>query len=105
MWWGAGGRRILIHLSRPDTFYAFYAERIELRVRNGGHNIPEAVVLRRFDRSLPNFFRFYQPLADSWTIFDNSEDIPKMIAFEEAGKLEVLDPDMFHDLQKYRGKQ
>ena len=80
-------------------------ERIELRVRNGGHNIPEAVVLRRFDRRLPIFFRCYQPLADSWTIFDNSEDIPKMSAFEEAGKLEVLDPDMFHDLQKYRGKQ
>lgn len=80
-------------------------ERIELRVRNGGHHIPEDVVLRRFDRSPPNFFRFYQPLADSWTIFDNSEDVPKMIAFEEAGKLEILDQDMFHELQNYRGKR
>jgi len=75
-------------------------ERIELRVRNGGHHIPEAIVLRRFDRSLPNFFRFYQPLADSWAIFDNSEDVPKMIAFEESGKLEILDPDLFDIILK-----
>jgi len=75
-------------------------ERIELRVRNGGNHIPEAIVLRRFDRSLPNFFRFYQPLADSWAIFDNSEDVPKMIAFEESGKLEILDPDLFDIILK-----
>jgi predicted ABC-type ATPase len=75
-------------------------ERIELRVRNGGHHIPEAVVLRRFDRSLPNFFRYYQPLADSWAIFDNSENIPKMIAFEESGKLVILDQDLFDIILK-----
>jgi len=80
-------------------------ERIELRVRNGGHHIPEAIVLRRFDRSLPNFFRFYQPLADSWAIFDNSEDVPKMIAFEESGKLEILDPDLFDIILKSKGEK
>ena len=46
-------------------------ERIELRIRNGGHHIPESIVRRRFDRSLPNFLQFYKPLADSWAIFDN----------------------------------
>ena len=56
-------------------------ERIKLRVRNGGHAIPEAIVRRRFGRSLPNFLRVYKPLADSWTIFDNSGDVPKMTAF------------------------
>jgi len=73
-------------------------ERIQLRVRNGGHSIPESVVRRRFDRSLPNFLRFYKPLADSWAIFDNSRDTPKMIAFEELGKLEILDPGLMRTL-------
>ena len=77
-------------------------ERIELRVRNGGHAIPEAIVRRRFGRSLPNFLRFYKPLADSWTIFDNSRDVPKMIAFEESGKIEILDPDLFETLLKHK---
>jgi predicted ABC-type ATPase len=30
-------------------------------------------------------------LAESWTIFDNSGETPRMIAFKESGKLEVLD--------------
>jgi len=80
-------------------------ERIKLRVRNGGHSIPEAIVRRRFARSFPNFLRFYKPLADSWTIFDNSADVPKMIAVEESGKTEILDPDLFKILLKYKGNQ
>ena len=80
-------------------------ERIRLRVRNGGHHISEDIVRRRFGRSLPNFLRFYKPLADSWTIFDNSEDVPQMIAFEESGKIEILDLDLFKNLLKYKGNQ
>ena len=80
-------------------------ERIKLRVRNGGHAIAEATVRRRFGRSLANFLRVYKPLADSWTIFDNSGDVPKMIAFEESGKIEILDPDLFNNLLKYKGNE
>lgn len=80
-------------------------DRIELRVRNGGHHIPEAIVRRRFDRSLPNFFKFYQSLADSWAIFDNSGEIPKLVAFEESGELEILDPDLFDIILKYKEKK
>jgi predicted ABC-type ATPase len=80
-------------------------ERIQLRVQNGGHHIPEAIVRRRFERSLPNFFRFYQPLADSWTVLDNSGDVPQMIAFEESGKIEILDPDLFDILLRYKEEQ
>ena len=76
-------------------------ERIKLRVRNGGHYIPEAIVRRRFGRSLLNFLRVCKPLADSWTIFNNSGDVPKMIAFEESGKIEILEPDLFGTLLKH----
>jgi len=80
-------------------------ERIRLRVRNGGHHIPEDIVRRRFGRSLPNFIGFYKALADSWAIFDNSGDVPKMIAIEESGKIEILDPDLFDILLRFRGDQ
>ena len=99
-------KRYLIHiffLWIPNVELAI--ERINLRVRNGGHHIPEAIVHRRFSRSLPNFLRFYQPLADSWTIFDNSGDDPRMIAFEESGKIEILDPDLFNVLLKFKEGQ
>ncbi len=99
-------RRYLIHiffLWISDVELAL--ERVRLRVRNGGHHIPEVIVRRRFGRSLPNFIRVYKPLADSWTIFDNSGDVPKTIANEESGKIEILDPDLFNILLKYKGNQ
>jgi predicted ABC-type ATPase len=80
-------------------------ERIELRVQQGGHSIPEATVRRRFRRGIFNFFHKYQPIVDSWVIFDNSEDIPKMIAFKESGKFEILDPVIFDMLLKYKDRK
>ena len=76
-------------------------ERVELRVQQGGHSIPETVVRRRFDKRLYNFFHYYQSIIDSWVIFDNSQDTPKMIAYEESSKLEILDPSLYNLLIKY----
>jgi predicted ABC-type ATPase len=45
--------------------------RIEARVLQGGHDVPEADVRRRFDRSIKNFLQLYRPLGDSWFLFDN----------------------------------
>jgi len=47
-------------------------ERVEERVRSGGHSIPDEVIRRRYDRGIANFFNFYQPLADTWAAYDNS---------------------------------
>ena len=100
------GRKDLVHI-----FFLLISgvevalERIRLRVRNGGHAIPEATVRRRFGRSLRNFLHVYKPLAKSWTIFDNSGDVPRIIAFEESGKVEILDSHVFNVLLEYRGSQ
>ena len=73
-------------------------ERIADRVRRGGHNVPEKIVRRRFNRGLSNLFNIYRPLLDFWVIFDNSKDDPVMIAYEEAGDLELIDPALFSKL-------
>jgi predicted ABC-type ATPase len=73
-------------------------ERIADRVRRGGHNIPEEVVRRRFDKGLRNFFFLYKPLVDSWMIFDNSGKSPALIAFERSGKCKILNPDIFNEI-------
>lgn len=73
-------------------------ERIADRVRRGGHNVPEKTVRRRFNRGLSNLFNIYRPLLDFWVIFDNSKDDPAMIAYEEAGDLELIDPALFSKL-------
>lgn len=53
--------------------------RIAARVRQGGHNVPKADVLRRFSRSSQNFEARYRPLADAWAVYDNSSKPPKLI--------------------------
>ncbi len=75
-------------------------ERIADRVRRGGHSVPETVVRRRFTKGLRNFFQLYRPLLDSWVLFDNSTDTPYMIAFEEAGEMEIIDRHLFANLSK-----
>ena len=77
-------------------------QRIEARVQNGGHSVPEAIVRRRFEKGLFNFFNYYQPVVESWVIYDNSGEIPRMIAFEELGILEIIDPDLFSRLSKLK---
>lgn len=51
---------------------ALAVKRVRMRVRLGGHDVPANIVRRRFGRSAANFFALYQPLADEWTVFDNS---------------------------------
>jgi len=36
-------------------------------------------VRRRFKRGWENFQRVYKPLADSWAVYDNSGQSPKLI--------------------------
>ena len=61
-------------------------ERVAERVRQGGHDVPEATVRRRYARSLTNFFGIYRPIADSWLMLDNSlVGAPKPIAWRNVG--------------------
>jgi predicted ABC-type ATPase len=76
--WKASGYRIeIIYLRLPSVRLAL--RRIAARVKQGGHNVPRADVVRRFDRSWRNFQNVYRLLADSWTVYDNSADQSRII--------------------------
>ncbi len=53
--------------------------RIAARVKQGGHPVPRADVLRRFNRGWLNFQRYYCPLADVWAVYDNSGKQPVLL--------------------------
>lgn len=56
-------------------------ERVRERVRQGGHDIPEPTIRRRYSAGLTNFFRLYRPLTSTWEMLDNSaQDGPTSIA-------------------------
>jgi len=58
-------------------------DRVSIRVKQGGHNIPEAVIRRRFDAGLENFKNHYCDLVDDWMLFDNSTSTAVLIDWGE----------------------
>jgi predicted ABC-type ATPase len=53
--------------------------RVAARVKQGGHNVARSDVLRRYERGWTNFIEVYRPLADDWTIYDNSDASPRLV--------------------------
>ncbi len=68
-------------LALPDAETA--VERVAERVRQGGHNIPEEVVRRRFAAGRGNFDLIYRGLVDAWALYDNSEALPVLLDWGE----------------------
>lgn len=66
-WQSIGYRIILIYLKLPDIEASI--QRVKNRVRNGGHNIPEDVIRRRFTKSQHYLKNIYIPLVDEWYIW------------------------------------
>jgi predicted ABC-type ATPase len=70
--------------------------RVAERVRLGGHSVPADVIRRRYARGLTNFLVLYRPIADSWTLYDNSS-VARLVALREMGGDEVI-----HDMEAWR---
>lgn len=77
-------------------------ERVKTRVEEGGHNIPQDVIERRYLRGIYNLFDLYLPLIDNGLIFDNSYGMPKLFAQKaKHEEITILDEDKFQQLRKY----
>ena len=75
--------------------------RVKLRVTMGGHDVPAETVHRRYKRSVSNFLTLYLPLANDWTVYDNSSaQQAKLIASFADGILNGLEPKPWLKLQK-----
>jgi predicted ABC-type ATPase len=70
------------------------------RVLQGGHDVPEPVVRRRFDRSIRNFLVHDRQLADFWTLFDNSGATSRVVAFEKNAEVRIMDKSLYTALVK-----
>jgi predicted ABC-type ATPase len=89
-----GYRTHLFFLWLPTLGLAL--ERVQDRVLAGGHFVPEETVRRRLTRGLSNFFHLYQPVLDTYLIFDNSGDSPRLVALRlDEHQPIVLDPETF----------
>jgi predicted ABC-type ATPase len=77
-WRKMGYKVKLVFLSLPSADVA--VERVRARVIMGGHSIPEAVIRRRFDKGMKNFHSIYRKIVNSWILYDNEGEFPRVIA-------------------------
>ena len=72
---------IYFWLSSPDLAI----QRVAQRVRNGGHDIPKEVVIRRYQAGINNFFNIYMPVwtIGCWQIIDET---PVIIVAKRTGR-------------------
>ncbi len=80
-WQGEGYHVKLFFLALPSAEMAI--ARVAERVRQGGHNVPEDVIRRRFLAGRSNFDLLYRDLVDSWALYNNDGDEPQLIDWSE----------------------
>lgn len=70
--------------------------RVNQRVSEGGHNIPDEVIRRRYNLGITNLFHLFIPLADEWAIYDNSVTPRVCVATGRRGVMkDILDADRY----------
>lgn len=76
--WRAAGyvvKLVFLALNDPDEAIV----RVAKRVQQGGHDVPEAVVRRRFAAGMRNFLEVYRDRVDYWQWIDNSGPVARLI--------------------------
>ena len=77
--WKAAGYHVkMIFLSLPSVDLAI--ARVAARVAQGGHDVVDTVIRRRFDAGIRNYQDVYRRLVNSWALYDNSTPEPRLIA-------------------------
>ena len=88
-----GWRVNLIYLWLPGVEASL--SRVRERFLQGGHNIPENDIRRRYGKSLKNLLAHYAPLCSEVECFDNSTR-PRRLIFRQTGKdVTVVDNELF----------
>ncbi len=81
-------------------------KRVAQRVRQGGHHIPEDVIIRRYHAGLKNLLNCYLPMADMALIVNNSGEettgkLTNLIARKgPSNVIDVLDRDAWRKMSR-----
>lgn len=80
-------------------------ERVQGRAENGGHNVQEEVVRRRYRRSLANFDDACHK-ATSWRVYDNSDATQqcRLIAMGAGDNVNVIDKVLYERFMVCKAK-
>jgi predicted ABC-type ATPase len=96
----AGYLTTLIFLWLPSADMA--VQRVRSRVKQGGHDIPEATIRRRYAAGLKNLTELFMPLVDKAVIYDSTTAVmgvaPSKIAEKTEAGLTIIDPVLWNQI-------
>lgn len=87
---------LFFYLNSPELAIS----RVRTRVAEGGHNIPEEVIRRRYKNGLQNFFKLYMAIIENWMFVDNSKKPFKLIAKMNSGTISIFKTNLWKELNK-----
>lgn len=82
-------------LNSPDLA----VHRVNIRVEEGGHTIPEEDIRRRYERGLTNFFQLYEPVVHNWMFINNSGTSYEYIAEGTLHETTVNPPEVWEHIK------
>ncbi|APW59248.1 zeta toxin family protein [Paludisphaera borealis] len=79
----------LVFLWLPSADLA--VARVADRVRQGGHDVPEETIRRRYAAGIQNFQTLYRPIATSWQVYNNAKSLElRLVAHGSGAKIEAV---------------
>jgi predicted ABC-type ATPase len=86
---------IFFYLSSQDLA----VKRVETRVKEGGHDIPENVIRRRYENGLKKFFNIYSLIVDEWMFIENSGEPYQLIAQKTKSEVKIYIDQIWSELK------
>jgi predicted ABC-type ATPase len=86
---------IFFYLSSQDLA----VKRVETRVKEGGHDIPENVIRRRYENGLKKFFNSYSSIVDEWMFIENSGEPYQLIAQKTKSEVKIYIDQIWSELK------
>lgn len=88
-----GWHIVLFFLWIPDA--DFSRDRVRQRVQDGGHDIPEDAIYRRYPRIMYNLIHDYMPLCSKISCYDNSNPEPILVFEQDENGHDILNKDIY----------
>lgn len=73
--------------------------RVAVRVVQGGPDVPEPDLRRRFRPGLQNFFTLYRPFCDTWNVYLNADDAT-LVAHGTPDRIEIDHLELFESFTR-----
>ena len=79
-------------------------QRVRMRVKEGGHNVPDEIIQRRYARGLKNFKTFAKEV-DRWILINNGKSKPFVVAEKFMDeKIKIYDEKIYNKINNYESK-